>query len=78
MTDYYRRRGALSRATEALAGEPVAVLGPEDSAAEEELAQCLRLLIATLPETYEASSSRSLKERLRGRPRSRLDFRFRA
>jgi RNA polymerase sigma-70 factor (ECF subfamily) len=52
VTDYYRRRGAFARATEALAGEPVAVLEEADSAAEEELAQCLRPLIATLPSTY--------------------------
>jgi RNA polymerase sigma-70 factor (ECF subfamily) len=52
VTDYYRRRGAFARATEALAGEPVAHLEREDSGAKEELAQCLRPLIATLPETY--------------------------
>ena len=50
MTDYYRRRGAFARATEALAGEPVVV--ETDSAAEEELAQCLRPLIATLPSNF--------------------------
>ena len=51
VTDYYRRQGAFARATEALAAAPGAV--PEDeAAAEEELSQCLRPLIATLPETY--------------------------
>jgi len=50
VTDYYRRRGAFARATEALATAPRA--GAEDSSSEEELAQCLRPLIATLPETY--------------------------
>jgi RNA polymerase sigma-70 factor (ECF subfamily) len=52
VTDYYRRRGAFARATEALATAPVAVSKEEDTAAEEELAQCLRPLIATLPSTY--------------------------
>jgi RNA polymerase sigma-70 factor (ECF subfamily) len=52
VTDYYRRRGAFARATEALATEPLPVSEAEDSAAEEELAQCLRPLLATLPETY--------------------------
>ncbi len=52
VTDYYRRRGAFARATEALATAPTAVSEDEESAAEEELAQCLRPLIATLPETY--------------------------
>ena len=52
VTDYYRRRGAFARATEALATVPLAVAEDEDSAAEEELAQCLRPLIATLPSTY--------------------------
>ncbi len=50
VTDYYRRRGALGRATEALAAQPFVASEPED--AEEELAQCLRPLIATLPSTY--------------------------
>jgi len=50
VTDYYRRRGAFARATEALATAPITV--SEDAAAEEELAQCLRPLIATLPSTY--------------------------
>ena len=52
MTDYYRRRGAFERATEALAAAPSTVSENEDAAAEEELSQCLRPLIATLPETY--------------------------
>lgn len=52
VTDYYRRRGAFARATEALAAAPSTVSENEDAAAEEELAQCLRPLIATLPETY--------------------------
>ena len=52
VTDYYRRRGAFARATEALAMSPSAVSENEDVAAEEELAQCLRPLIATLPESY--------------------------
>jgi hypothetical protein len=56
VTDYYRRRGALARATEALAGEPVAVLGPKDSAAEEELAQCLRPLVSDLQSLYQIRS----------------------
>ena len=51
VTDYYRRRGAFERATEALAAAPRAVT-ENKAAAEEELAQCLRPLIATLPETY--------------------------
>jgi RNA polymerase sigma-70 factor (ECF subfamily) len=51
VTDYYRRRGAFARATEALA--KVAVSEDRDSTAEEELAQCLRPLIATLPQSYE-------------------------
>jgi RNA polymerase sigma-70 factor (ECF subfamily) len=51
VTDYYRRRGAFARATEALAAQPVPE-GSEDPAAQEELAQCLRPLIATLPESY--------------------------
>lgn len=50
VTDYYRRRGAFARAAEALAAEPGLV--PEESAAEEELAQCLRPLITALPSTY--------------------------
>jgi len=52
VTDYYRRRGAFERATEALAAAFSTVTENEDDAAEEELAQCLRPLIATLPETY--------------------------
>jgi RNA polymerase sigma-70 factor (ECF subfamily) len=52
VTDYYRRRGAFARATEALATGPLPVSEGEDSAAEEELARCLRPLIATLPSTY--------------------------
>jgi RNA polymerase sigma-70 factor (ECF subfamily) len=52
VTDYYRRRGAFARATEALAAESSTGSESEDSAAEEELAQCLRPLIATLPSTY--------------------------
>jgi RNA polymerase sigma-70 factor, ECF subfamily len=52
VTDYYRRRGAFARATEALAAQPFVTSEPEDPAAEEELAQCLRPLIATLPSTY--------------------------
>lgn len=52
VTDYYRRRGAFARATEAFATMPPVVSEDEDPAAEEELAQCLRPLIATLPETY--------------------------
>ena len=52
VTDYYRRRGAYARAREALAAEPVSVLEREDASAEEELAQCLRPLIATLPSSY--------------------------
>ncbi len=52
VTDYYRRRGAFARATEALAAEPAAVLELEDSAGQAELAHCLRPLIATLPDTY--------------------------
>ncbi len=52
VTDYYRRRGAFARATEAFAKMPPVVSEDEDPAAEEELAQCLRPLIATLPETY--------------------------
>jgi RNA polymerase sigma-70 factor (ECF subfamily) len=52
VTDYYRRRGAYARAREALAAEPVGVLEREDASAEEELAQCLRPLIATLPSSY--------------------------
>ncbi len=52
VTDYYRRRGAFARATEALAAQPIALLEGEESAAQEELSQCLRPLIATLPETY--------------------------
>jgi len=52
VTDYYRRRGAFERAAEALAAAPSTVTENEDAAAEEELSQCLRPLIATLPETY--------------------------
>jgi RNA polymerase sigma-70 factor (ECF subfamily) len=52
VTDYYRRRGARTRAAESLATAPVAIPTDEESAAENELAQCLRPLIATLPETY--------------------------
>jgi RNA polymerase sigma-70 factor (ECF subfamily) len=52
VTDYYRRRGAFARATEALAAAHSTVSENEDDAAEEELAQCLRPLIATLPEDY--------------------------
>jgi RNA polymerase sigma-70 factor (ECF subfamily) len=51
VTDYYRRRGASARATEALAAAPSAVTENED-AVEDELAQCLRPLIATLPSIY--------------------------
>jgi RNA polymerase sigma-70 factor (ECF subfamily) len=65
VTDYYRRRGAFARATEALAAEPL--LAVEDSAAEEELAQCLRPLIATLPSTYgEALELTELEGRTQG------------
>jgi RNA polymerase sigma-70 factor (ECF subfamily) len=52
VTDYYRRRGAFARATDAFATAPLAGSEDEDFAAEEELAQCLRPLIATLPSTY--------------------------
>jgi len=52
VTDYYRRRGAFARATETLATAPVTASEDEDSTAEEELAQCLRPLIARLPEDY--------------------------
>jgi RNA polymerase sigma-70 factor (ECF subfamily) len=51
VTDYYRRRGASARATEALAAAPSTVTENED-AVEDELAQCLRPLIATLPSIY--------------------------
>jgi hypothetical protein len=37
VTDYYRRRGAFERATEALAAAPSTVSENEDSAAQEEL-----------------------------------------
>ncbi len=52
VTDYYRRRAAFARATEALAASPSTVPDDDYAAAEEELAQCLRPLIATLPSTY--------------------------
>ncbi|MGH9322668.1 MAG: RNA polymerase sigma factor SigZ [Vicinamibacteria bacterium] len=52
VTDYYRRRGAFERATKALEAEPIVSLEHEDPATEEELAQCLRPLIAALPESY--------------------------
>jgi RNA polymerase sigma-70 factor (ECF subfamily) len=52
VTDYYRRRGALERATRAFSAERGVGVEPEDPAAEEELAQCLRPLVATLPDAY--------------------------
>jgi RNA polymerase sigma-70 factor (ECF subfamily) len=52
VTDYYRRRGAFARASEALAEEPAAALELEDSAAKEDLARCLRPLLEALPASY--------------------------
>jgi RNA polymerase sigma-70 factor (ECF subfamily) len=52
VTDYYRRRGAFTRATDALASQPGAVPEAADSTAEQELASCLRPLMANLSEGY--------------------------